>query len=746
MTSLPHARRIPADAIAIALLAALWTLFFWRLLTPVAADQMSLKLGDFSGQFVAFGGYQYERLSRGEVPLWNPYNNGGLPFIADTQAAVFYPPRLATIALASLSGGWSYHDLELEMMAHVLLYSLLMYGLARRMTLRQSGSVFGAFVAAVIAGYSGFTVGYPLLQLAILEAGAWLPLALLGIYEATRTQRLRLPWLLVTGVALGISWMAGHPQTSYFLTLLLVAYTAYRCYAVRARWTWFVGAVALYGVVSFGLAAVQLLPGFEYLSRTARVDMGYEAKGNGFPIQDVVQFFVPGVMSLFSPLFVGLTGLALAALAVWRRLPESRFWAVVAVFALLWSFGANGPLYPLLYHTLPGLQFFRGQERAAYLVMNSLAILAALGGTTLLTSSDWRRHFERGLWLLAALLGVLAAFTVAGWLGAPEAYGNSIGQVVRSALVTVALVVAVRVAAHRWLLAGLLVFELFSVSMGASAIYDSIPPGEQVPMAAPPLVSAAVTDMNTLTRVDGFRGLTDNYGSLYNVLDMRGISPLFLSGPFSLIEPDKINPRAWELFAVSYVYSDWSELPVPSEIITDGVDRYGPVNLHRLSNPRPFAHMVYEAQVAPSAEAALGMARDPNINIRAAAVLEQPPSVILPDEAPEHTTIVSAFAPEQFTVDVETPAAGILTLAHPYYPGWVAMLDNEPTALLRTYGALTGVEVPAGTHTVTLTYQPLSYRIGAVMSGLFWLVSVILLVVLGLRGGFQRPAQSPKDI
>ena len=28
----------------------------------------------------------------GEIPLWNPYNNGGLPFIADTQAAVFYPP------------------------------------------------------------------------------------------------------------------------------------------------------------------------------------------------------------------------------------------------------------------------------------------------------------------------------------------------------------------------------------------------------------------------------------------------------------------------------------------------------------------------------------------------------------------------------------------------------------------------------------------------------------------------------
>ena len=81
------------DTHAVIVLVLLWLLFFWRLFTPIAADQASLETGDFSGQFVAFAGYQYERLSRGEIPLWNPYNNGGLPFIADTQAAVFYPPR-----------------------------------------------------------------------------------------------------------------------------------------------------------------------------------------------------------------------------------------------------------------------------------------------------------------------------------------------------------------------------------------------------------------------------------------------------------------------------------------------------------------------------------------------------------------------------------------------------------------------------------------------------------------------------
>src|SRR5690606_2555417 len=242
------------DAFAILILLILWLLFFWRLLTPIPGDQASITQGDFSGQFVAFAAYQYHRLTQGEIPLWNPYNNGGLPFIGDTQAAVFYPPRLVTIALSSLSGGWTYHALELEMTFHVLAFTLMLYAFMRRLT----GSVFGAFVASIIAGYGGYLSGYPPLQLALLEAGIWLPLALLGIHEATRIGRIRWCWLVLTGAALGLSWMAGHPQTSFFLTYLLVAWWAYRLWvmpraenaAFTRRFAAFILGAAIFGFLA----------------------------------------------------------------------------------------------------------------------------------------------------------------------------------------------------------------------------------------------------------------------------------------------------------------------------------------------------------------------------------------------------------------------------------------------------------------------------------------------------------------
>ena len=218
------------DFRAIITLLLLWLLFFWRLFTPIVSDQASLATGDFSGQFVAFGGYQYQRMSQGQIPLWNPYNNGGLPFIADTQAAVFYPPRWLTIGLSSLSGGWSYNALQLEMTFHVLLYTLFMYVFVRRLTLGDARSPLAGLAAAIIIGYGGYTTGYPPLQLAVLEAAVWLPLTALGILEATRGRQLAARFILLAGFSLGMSWLAGHPQTSWFLTYVAVAYLACRCF------------------------------------------------------------------------------------------------------------------------------------------------------------------------------------------------------------------------------------------------------------------------------------------------------------------------------------------------------------------------------------------------------------------------------------------------------------------------------------------------------------------------------------
>ena len=683
------------DALCVGVLVIVWLVFFWRLFTPVEAAQAALIKGDFSDQFVTFGAYQYARFAAGEVPLWDPYNNGGLPFIADTQAAAFYPPRLATIAVAKLGGGWTYHALELEMTAHVLFYTLTMYLLIRRMTRGWAGTHTGSLIAALIGGYGGYMTGYPPLQLALMEAGVWLPLAILGIYEAFSGQQtidnltaeateknsvatVHWPYLIWTGFALGMSWMAGHPQTSFFLTYLLLAYLAYRVYAARRPfWMWVAGA-ATFGMIALGMVAVTLLPGIEYLIQTSRAGFDYADMSHGFPLNELVQIIFPGV-TLWSPLWSGLIGLGLVLYAAGKVRGQALFWGGVALFALLFSLGGNGPLYPLLYPVVPGLRYFRGQERIAYLYAHSIAIMAGFGAV------------------------VLAERIRPPW---------------------------------RVLLVGAVIVELFAVGL-TNPNDDAGTPEANINRN--PLIEPVLADKDVPFRVDGARVLGGNWGSYYQIADIQGISPLFLTGPQEIIEAGLPDERAWELFSVRYVYSDWDALAVPGEVVAEGEDAIGPVKLHRLTAQRPFAHLLYNAVMVESDEAARELLADVTFNPRTTAILHDEPPIDLPMTPVErYGTTVTMYTPEKITIVAETPENAMLSLAQIDYPGWYATVNGEDVSLVRAYGGLSALPLPAGQYTIELVYNPITYRIGAVISALTWLSLLGGALVFGLAALKRR--------
>ena len=706
------------DRIALTVLVLLWGLFFWRILTPNIADQASFVDSDYSGQFVAFGAYQYNRLSAGEIPLWNPYNNGGLPFIADTQAAVFYPPRLLTIALSS---SWTYASLQVEVAFHVLLYTLLMYVLIRRMTLNQNHSELAAFIGAITAGYGGFMTGYPPLQVALLEAAIWLPLVLLGILEATRHESIRWGWILLAGWALGISWMAGHPQTSWFATYLAVAYLAYRVGFNWRKWIIWTGVM---GVVTLGVTAVQLLPGFEYLQMTMRTNFTFDAKGSGLEFSDLSTLILPKLPFFWSPVYFGAIGFLLSIIGMFGKARERVFWGIVALIALALSFGDKSPLFHAAYNLLPGMRFFRGQERAIFLFANSAAILTAFGVIVLLNAPEKFRRWFAGY---GVICGVIAGGIYILWFDNPDNYNYIINQAFFIMLMVMFATVAVYSPPRTALiLAGLIVFELFTVNMD-NLNYERIPASQRSIMQAPPLVEY-LQAQDGVFRVDG--GMVEgrigippggNTGSLYGIEDIRGISPLFLDGAHAIIQREMPTEIAWEVFGVRYVFSELDTLPVESEIIaTDDA-----LKLHELSNPRPYALMVYDYVIAPGDEFAREYLANPAFDERSTLVLEREPDLSIEAEAEWNATI-TRYEPEHISIEVSTASNGLLSLAQVDYPGWQVTIDGERVEPIRAYGAVIALPIPAGEHEVTLTYAPRSFQIGAGLSLVTWAGLIIL--------------------
>jgi hypothetical protein len=81
-------------------------------------------------------------------------------------------------------------------------------------------------------------------------------------------------------------------------------------------------------------------------------------------------------------------------------------------------------------------------------------------------------------------------------------------------------------------------------------------------------------------------------------------------------------------------------------------------------------------------------------------------------------------------VDAERPALLVLTDVH--FPGWKATVDGRDAEIERVDYLLRGVQVPAGSHTVELSYEPASWRAGWIVSALA-LLAIAGLALLGLR-------------
>jgi hypothetical protein len=89
--------------------------------------------------------------------------------------------------------------------------------------------------------------------------------------------------------------------------------------------------------------------------------------------------------------------------------------------------------------------------------------------------------------------------------------------------------------------------------------------------------------------------------------------------------------------------------------------------------------------------------------------------------------------PNKIKMQVNTQASGWLVLSDQWYPGWTAEIDGEETSILRANYLFRAVKLPAGDHQVVWKYNPLSFRMGLLISTISWLVIGIIAVLKILR-------------
>lgn len=752
------------------LLAALFS-------APLLLGWRTLPDGDFTHHFLPFSLFQQAALRTGYLPVWNPYTYSGHPFLADTQAAVFYPVSnlLLLVTLPWPGPGARLYWLQVEAVLHIALAGWFTYLLVRTLTHQR----WAGLIAGCCFAFSGYLTGYPPLQLAVLRTAIWLPLLLWLLYQALHTPT-RWRWWIGAALVYTTMFLAGHPQTflhgtyvvGFWLIWLLVAMgrptrvgddvavASSAQFSLRRRRQSLLGIVAFF-LLTLGLSAAQLLPSLEFTRYSVRANVDYAFVSGGFPLQDSWQLLLPGVLTQFSPLYIGVIGLGLAFIATViprpRQLPYNLHYFAfgMALLFLLLAYGDNGLLYPLFYRFAPGWNLFRGQERAAFVVALALSLLAGMGaGALAQLPAATRRRLAIGVAMLISsgvyLFGVLWQLLGRTAVSQVHYLVVAVLTILFALVLVVVLVLPGWDRRRTWLLTGTLLFNLFVINMGTNL--SPFGPVRKT-ILAPELEAlhgAVTATSDTATGLPGrvyneFR-VYEDYGMRLGVEDVWGSSPLRLARYAALFDNFPLD-RMWSLLGVDQVLTWRRELFGPSTLLAEFPQATDTTYLHRLPVANPRAWLVGQLEPADDEQAWQRLA-DHTVDLRQVAflpleLLAQP----VTNAVGPHQVQLTRLQPNALAFAVTSETGGLLVISENWLPGWqvvAATCNGASTACpsiaegaglpaftpLRTNLTLIGVAVPAGTVHFTLRYWPWSVQLGLWISGG---ALVLLLLVVGWR-------------
>jgi len=414
-------------------LGLLTFVFFWK----IVFTNLILTGVDVFTYFYPYRDYAAEAIRQARLPLWNPYLFLGVPFLANSQAATFYPLHWALAWLPVAK------QIAFSIVLHVFLGGVFAYFYALG-SLKVSR--FSAFAGAALFAFGGF-IGAQVEHVNQLNVVVWLPLLLLlwdGVAGGQANRVKRWSNLLLAGLVVGGMLLAGHTQAAYICLfgggLYVIVKGKEKARQWRQRGRDLAERLALYALVvaiGVGVAAAQLVPTLELSGRSNRAGgMPYQ-EASSFSLrpqllpytllptfdENLAQVFGNEAFSEYIA-YLGVLGLFLALVGA-LFCTSSRHRGALIFLACLGLFLATGranPLYYLLYRIVPGFSLFRAPARWMLLYTFAGAMLAALGTDFLLAPLDIKARmarrpagqFSRWAWRRLLVGGGIAALPLVG--------------------------------------------------------------------------------------------------------------------------------------------------------------------------------------------------------------------------------------------------------------------------------------------------------------------------------------------
>jgi hypothetical protein len=737
---------------------------FLALLVFAAFPQVVLGLETFVARDFGFFAYplahfQSDCLRHGDFPFWNPYNNCGVPFLAQWNTMPLYPPALFYLALPLK---WS---LGMFSLLHLWWAGLGMYLLARRWT----GNNFAAACAGIAFAFNGFTLNL-IMWPSHIATFAWMPWVVLFTERAWREGGSKIIFVAFVGA---MQMLAGGPETILFTWLIASALWLQQIVTgenPRRTMLWrFPLVVAL--VISLTLA--QLLPFLDLVAHAQR-NTGFADLRWSMPGFGLANFLVPMAFGstvtegIFfqhgqywtSSYYLGLGTLWLALLAV-ASLRERRVWllAAIAVVGLIFALGEQTPALPALRKLLPALSFITYPIKYVTVVVFAAPLLAAFALANF--AKVQKKLLPLGVILFALLGGILLWTQLAPFPGddTNATLLNGFSRAVFLVLTGVSLFALTRQTTSSNLLRYtplvLLLVAWADVLTHEPAQNPTVPPWVFEPNLsrsklalnpAPTLGGARAMlsplAANELTRFgahdpkDNFLAKRLAYCANANLLDA---APK-VDGFFSL------TPReSDEVLSLFYATTNASYPAL--ENFLGVAQRTAPDEIFHWQARTNYLPLVTAGQSPVFLDDQNALAALTQIDFASRNQVFLPPetkAIVIVTNQTAVKILHTEFGLQSVVIEAEAVAPSLVVVAQTYYHNWQAEVDGAATPLLRANVAFQAVQIPAGKHAIRIFYHDRAFEIGAAISLCMW-VNCGIGLLLFLRRSLPPTPPDPED-
>ena len=707
-----------------------------------------------------------------EAPLWYPHIFGGMPFQASGSyhhLQYSFEALVNTIVPKGLINA-----LHGRFFFHLLLGAVSMYFLGRVLSLSRSACL----VAAAAFVFSSHMMGtehanrficfmhVPLVFLAtyrVFNRGGLFDAVLLGGAFGSQLCSFHPQIAFYTAMLIGL----------YAVHALINDFRDRKPVKVLLRNSaLFTGGVFL----AVAIAAVLVFPLQEYAQYSARslpiggsnVNVPF-ATSWSFPPIEILTFIIPSFAGFGGPLYWGdmpftdfpnYLGVVVVILAVsgvvLHRSRMTLFLAIAAVLALLVSFGRHlPPVSYVMLHFVPFFGNFRAPVMILVLLQFAVALLAGYGLHALIgrikAGKDSLRIFANsliavvgGVLLLVLLLtmfessfqsfmaGIYERGDAAhGSRGAPMSnpdYQARINDMrfdllMRDLWIMTLLLCAVGglVYANRkknpaLFVTGISVLLVVDLLLVADQLIDpqDDPTGiETYYSARQTEIVNAMQDDTDLYRILPVNEFNSNEYGYFGISTIGGYHPAKM-GIFQELM-DQVGFNSFPMLNMLNTRYLVTGQPLQAVGLTPVVESEGGY-LYRNDTALPRAFLVDSVRVIADKSAIFEAMRDPGFSPGEYAILEKP---VVERLGPlgDSSVEITLHTPHRIEMTVEAATPCLLVLSEIYYPpGWNAEIDGKPAEIYKTNYVLRSVFVPEGRHEVVMTFEPMSFTTGLLVS------------------------------